>query len=140
MLRGLNDEEILLGILSKQNQEMTLEQVLQFVEAKEAAKRSATQLTFQPGTQIIHTDAATSSYKREKRDNIKFSNQKPCCYCRRKGRSFSGPSHVRQKQCPAFNLIVINLITWSLYVGAKRNRLTVKLSSTVTLHSTPFAH
>ena len=103
LIRGLNDEEIMLGILSEQNQEMTLEQVLQFVEAKEAGKRSATQLTFQPGTQITHTDAAISSYKREKRDNIMYSNQEPCSYCGRKGHSRSAQSHVRQKQCPAFN-------------------------------------
>ena len=103
LIRGLNDEEIMLGILSEQNQEMTLEQVLQFVEAKEAGKRSATQLTFQPGTQITHTDAASSSYQREKRDNIKHSNQEPCCYCGRNGHGCSAPSHVRQKQCPAFN-------------------------------------
>ena len=64
LIRGINDEEIMLGILSEKNQEMTLEQVLQFVEAKEAGKRSATQLTFQPGTQITHTDAASSSYQR----------------------------------------------------------------------------
>ena len=54
---------------------MTLKQVLQFVEANEAGKRSATQLIFQQGTKISHTDAA----------------------------GCSAPSHVRQKHCPAFN-------------------------------------
>ena len=35
-IRGINDQEIQLALLGDQNQSMTLEQVFQFVEAKES--------------------------------------------------------------------------------------------------------
>ena len=44
LCRGLGDPDIRLDLLSDKNQDMTLEQVFKFVEAKEAGKRSATHL------------------------------------------------------------------------------------------------
>ena len=41
LCRGLEDSEIQLELLGYKNQDMTLEQILRFVEAKEAGKRSA---------------------------------------------------------------------------------------------------
>ena len=41
LTRGLADSEIQLDLLGDKNQEMTLQEVFQFIEAKEAGKRSA---------------------------------------------------------------------------------------------------
>ena len=56
LCRGLDDSEIQMDLLGNKNQDMTLEQVLRFVEAKEAGKRSASRLSL-PHT----TDAVTGS-------------------------------------------------------------------------------
>ena len=65
LCRGLEDSEIQLDLLGDKNQDMTLEQILRFVEAKEAGKRSGTQLLL---PRAHATDVVTgSSYKRQKR-------------------------------------------------------------------------
>ena len=62
LCRGLADTEIQMDLLGDKNQDMTLEQVLRFVEAKEAGKRSASRLLLPQAT-----DAVTgSSYRRQK--------------------------------------------------------------------------
>ncbi len=63
LCRGLADNEIQMDLLSDSNQDMTLEQVLRFVEAKEAGKRSAAHLLIPQAADHI----AGSSYKRQKR-------------------------------------------------------------------------
>ena len=44
LCKGLEDSEILMDLLGDENQDMTLEQTLRFVEAKEAGKRLASRL------------------------------------------------------------------------------------------------
>lgn len=44
LIKGLADNEIQLDLLGDKNQDMSLEEVFQFVEAKEAGKRSAGRL------------------------------------------------------------------------------------------------
>ncbi|GFO15432.1 hypothetical protein PoB_004193700 [Plakobranchus ocellatus] len=44
LINGLSDEEIRLDILGESKQDMTLEEALRYVEAKESGKRSATRL------------------------------------------------------------------------------------------------
>ena len=56
LCRGLGDPDIRLDLLSDKNQDMTLEQVFKFVDAKEARKRSATHLLVPQ-----HTDALSKS-------------------------------------------------------------------------------
>ncbi len=64
LCRGLKDSEIQLDILGDKNQDMTFEQMLRFIEAKEAGKRSATQLLLPHAA-----DAVTgSTYKHQKRN------------------------------------------------------------------------
>ena len=55
--RGLADSEIQLDLLGDKNQDMTREEVLQFVAAKESGKRSAGHLLQAQGA-----DAARSQY------------------------------------------------------------------------------
>ena len=44
LCRGLEDSDIQVDLLGDRNQEMTMEQVIKFIEAKEAGKRSASRL------------------------------------------------------------------------------------------------
>lgn len=66
LTRGLADSEIQLDLLGDRNQDMSLEEVFQFIEAKEAGKRSAGRLSQSHGV-----DAARSQYRRAKNDEVK---------------------------------------------------------------------
>ena len=59
ILRDVLYHEIQLDLLGDKNQDMTLEQVFQFVEAKEAGKRSASPLLTPHGANAL----ASSSYR-----------------------------------------------------------------------------
>jgi len=106
LCRELNDSDIQLDLLSDKNQDMTLEQVFRFVEAKEAGKRSTTRLLVPHGT-----DALMGSTYRSKKRESQVPHQKEqgtrtqsetCSYCGRKGHGKSAPSRVRRRECPAY--------------------------------------
>ena len=101
LCRGLADTEIQMDLLGDKNQNMTLEQVLRFVEAKEAGKRSASRLLLPQAT-----DAVTgSSYRRQKRPSAKGpppKDQDTCTYCGTRGHGKKPPTRVRRTECPAF--------------------------------------
>ena len=111
LCRGLSDPDIQLDVSSDKNQDMTLEQVFKFVEAKEAGKRSATRLLIPHGT-----DALTgSAYRSKRKDSLNKEGQVPrhkeqgaksqgetCSYCGRKGHGRNAPWRVRRKECPAY--------------------------------------
>ena len=95
LCRGLEDSEIQMDLLENKNQDMTLEQDLGFVEAKEAGKRLASCLLPQA------TDAvARSSYRKQKKAPPK--DQETCTYCGTKEHGQNPPTRVRRKECPAF--------------------------------------
>ena len=99
---GLADSEIQLDLLGDKNQDMTLEEVLQFVEAKESGKQSAGRLLQAQGT-----DAAHSQYRSAKNaglKNCKFTNPTPgpCHYCGKHGHSKNSPARVRKLEYPAY--------------------------------------
>lgn len=109
LARGLNDGEIQLDLLGNPNQEMTLEEMFKFIEAKEAGKRSAVTLTHSQGAAAAH-----SSYRRNKahygtinntktETNNESSLQGDCSYCGKKGHGRKAPPHIRKKLCPAFD-------------------------------------
>ena len=103
LCRGLEDNEIQLDLLGDKNQDMTLEQVLRFVEAKEAGKRSASRLLL---PQAVDS-AAGSSYRKQKRTppkdaQLKDLDQGTCTYCGLKGHGQNPPIRVRRKECSAF--------------------------------------
>ena len=64
LVRGLNDEEILLDIMGESRQELSLEDTLSYVEAKESGKRSASRLVWDSS---IYTAAAKSFYRRHEK-------------------------------------------------------------------------
>ena len=84
MIRGLEDPEIQLDLLGDKNQDMTFEEVLRFIEANEAGKRSASRLIDTHGA-----EAAKSSYNRNKRmERIQHepkAGTSPCTFCGKKG-------------------------------------------------------
>ena len=90
-----------MDLLGDRNQDMMLEQILRFVEVKEAGKRSVFRLLLPQAT-----DAATgSSYRRQKRPSAKDpppKDQDTCTYCGTRGHGGNPPSRVRRIKCPAF--------------------------------------
>ena len=100
----VGDWKIQLELLGDKNQDMTLEQILRFVEAKEAGKRSATRLLLPHATDAI----TGSTYKRQKRDAAEgqpSKDQDPCSYCGKRGHGKNAPARLRRKECPAYGTI-----------------------------------
>ena len=104
LCRGLEDSEIQLDLLGDKNQDMTLKQILRFIEAKEAGKRLAMQLLLPHAT-----DAVTgSTYKRQKRDAAEGlfpKEQDPCLYCGRRGHGRNALTWLKRKECPAYGTV-----------------------------------
>ena len=79
VVRGLVDSEIQLDLLSDSNQNMILEEVFQFVEKKEAGKRSANCLLESQGVESV-----SSQYRKNQRLNNKemaINKSDPCSFC-----------------------------------------------------------
>ena len=64
--RGVADQDIQLDLLSEKNQDMTLKDTIEYIEAKESGKRSASCL-LDPQS----TDAIISSYQRGKQQDVR---------------------------------------------------------------------
>ena len=91
--RGLEDSDIQLDLLGQTNQDMTLEEVLHFVEARETGNRSASKLLQQHESNVIR-----STYRKSKpEENL------PCTYCGKKGHGSKSTAKRRKTQCPAYN-------------------------------------
>ena len=100
LTRGLADSKIQLDLLGDKKQDMTPEEVLQFVEAKESGKRSAGCLL-----QAQVADTARSQYRTAKNSepkNCKLTNQNQCHYCGKHGHGKNSPARVRKLECPAY--------------------------------------
>ena len=78
----LEDSKIQLDLLGEKNQDMTLEEVFQFIEAKEAGKRSAGRLLETQGA-----DTTCSQYRHGKQEDFKnnkiHNKNETCSYCRK---------------------------------------------------------
>ena len=106
IIRGLEDNDIRLDILSDTNQAMTVEQTITLVEAKESGKRSASRLL--GGDSISTAAAAQSSYRRSKQPQRNrpppqnnATAETPCGYCGKTGHSQSRQEWI--SRCPAYN-------------------------------------
>ena len=103
LTRGLYDSEIQLELLGDQNQNMTLEQVFKFVEAKEAGRHSASKIMDSQGA-----ESASSSCRRSKNadplkvDKPKVETHEVCSYCGKTGHGVWAPTRIRQKECVAY--------------------------------------
>ena len=102
LTRGVADSEIQLDLLGDKNQDMTLEEVFLFVEAKESGKRSADRLLQTQGD-----DAARSQYRSAKQMELKNRrpanpHPDPCHYCGKHEYGKHAPIRVRKSDCPAY--------------------------------------
>ena len=115
LIRNIIDEDIKLDVLGQVNQNITLDETLQLIEAKESGKRSANRL--HESTGCTATAAMSSGYKKQQAQPRVFTQQydtnrqnsskpplrspKPCTHCGRTGHgSFLAD---RVKKCPAYN-------------------------------------
>ena len=73
LIRGLDDEEIRLDILGESRQDLSLEDTLSYVEAKESGKRSASHLI---GDSSINTAAAMSPINVMRKSEHRATQQK----------------------------------------------------------------
>ena len=80
---------------------MTLEEVFQFIEAKEASKRSAGQLLVTQGA-----DATCSQYRRGKQEDLEnkkiHNKNETCSYCGKRGHGKNSPTKTRKNDCPTY--------------------------------------
>ena len=101
LCRGLGDSEIQMDLLGNKNQDMSLEEVLRFVEAKETGKKSASRLLLPHAADA----AANSSYRRQKKTAMGRAppkDQELYTYYGSRGHGRKAPTRVRRKECPAF--------------------------------------
>ena len=101
LCRGLEDAEIQRDLLGDKNQGMTLEEVVGFVEAKEARRRSASCLLLPQSTDAVNSSAYRKQKKTPLKDTLK--EQDVCSYCETKGHGRNPPTRVRRRECPAFD-------------------------------------
>ena len=101
LCRGLVDTDIQTDLLGDPNQDMSLEQALKYVEAKEAGKRSASRLT------LPHVTEASSSHKAKSKvqSRPQSPRDEPCAYCGTRGHGKNAPTRTRRVECPAFGTI-----------------------------------
>ena len=125
----MEDSDIQLDLLGDKNQDMTLKQILRFVEAKEAGKRSATQLLLPHAADVI----TGSSYKCQKRDNAEGpspKDQDSCSYCGKRGHGRNAPARLRHKECPAYGTICSHCNKGHHFESVCRGRAKTKSSRT----------
>ena len=67
LARGIVDDEIQLDLISDQNQKMTIEEMIKFVEARESGKRSASRLLDTPSVNA----ASSSTSRRNKQQEVR---------------------------------------------------------------------
>ena len=112
--KGLADDEIRLDILGESKQDMSLEEVLKFAEAKESGKRSAGRLL---GGGTTSTAAVTSSYKRQEKNRMNSQTNEAtpslslCGHCGKPGHGRSRQE--RQRKCTAYNPRVQNAVHYT---------------------------
>ena len=105
--RDIDDSEIQLDLLGHTNQDISLEEIFRFVEAKEAGKRSASRLLSSQGA-----DSIRSSYRRIRKEAVVDQHYNKgddksvlCSYCGKKGHGEKSTSRHRMDVCPAYNHI-----------------------------------
>ncbi|MEC8567847.1 MAG: hypothetical protein VXY56_06100, partial [Pseudomonadota bacterium] len=96
--KGIVDDEIRSSLLGERNQEMTLDEIISYIKAKEMGKLSTFHLLGNAST-----TAATSRYRKNK----KQFRQKKCNYCGDNADHGSNYNE-RQKRCKAFQHVCKN--------------------------------
>ena len=119
VVQGLYDQEIRQDVLGDQNQDMTFEEVMKFVEAKESGKRSATKLLHALGANATRSSSYRAQQKRQHQTAHpgasapsrgpdlpgSATSDKLCSYCGKKGHGQKASPSVRKQSCPAYGTI-----------------------------------
>ena len=111
LVRGLADPEIRLAVLQDTNQDMSLEEAFKFVEAKEAGKRSVSQML---ATNEVAAAGRGSRYRQAKKSTTPKPAPPPpppppagqnakCGYCGKTGHGKNASPEVRSQNCTAYN-------------------------------------
>ena len=96
LIRGISDDDIRLDVLGNLNQNMGLEELVSFIESKEAGKRSLAQLT-----SSTTTNAIRSNYKKSQTPAGNKINRS-CHYCGTTGHGDGSNLRTRREKCPAY--------------------------------------
>ena len=80
---------------------MTLDEVFQFIEAKEASKRSAGLLLESQGADANRIQYRPGKQEDLKNNKIHYKN-KTCSYCRKRGHGKNFPTKTKKNDCPAY--------------------------------------
>lgn len=106
LAKGIADADIQLDLFCDKNQNMTLEEVIQFIEAKESRKRSASRLL------DTHATEAAKSYRKSKREEME------CCYMHLLASDEADVQHI----AISVNNAEKNT-TWILFIEARTNQI-----------------
>ena len=103
VMKGIADQEIQLDLLGERDQDMSLDDLLQYIEAKESGKRSASRLY---ESSPIDSVQALSSYQKQKKvdskSKDKFNDSEPCFYCGQSGHGARASLKQRKNTCKAY--------------------------------------
>ena len=103
LTRGIADSDIQLDLLGDKKQDMSLEEVFQFVEAKESGKHSASKL-LDTQSSNVYAVAYTSEYKKSNKVQLTGPKQTNtvCGYCGETGHGQRAPAKERKHTCKAY--------------------------------------
>ena len=104
LFRGLYDQEIQLDLIGTENQNMSLEKVFRFVDAKESGKRSASKLIHSQGAEAVSSYHCNKTRPHDKNQEQpkKLNQHDLCSYCGKGCHGVRALASVRQKVCSAY--------------------------------------
>lgn len=109
LIIGLSDEDIRIDILGHADQNMSLDETIRFIEAKESGKRSAIRIN-PPPAPVVAVDASSAYRQMERKrfhgkppDRKSMSNPQLCGHCGKTGHSSRRQDRINH--CPAYNHI-----------------------------------
>lgn len=114
---GLAYSEIQLDLLGDRNQDMSLEEVLQFIDAKEVGKQSVSCLSQSQGVDAAHSQYSCAKHHKIK--HLKAGDNEPSSYCNKHGYGGRALTRMRRTDCPATS--VGNRTTLQACVTARAN-------------------
>jgi predicted RNA-binding Zn-ribbon protein involved in translation (DUF1610 family) len=131
LVRGIADNDIQLDILGEANQDMPLEEIFRYIEAKEAGKRSASKLS-------SGLNSSRSQYRKTKHESIKNKGntvKNPICnYCGKSGHGQSSPLDTKKGNAPPSTrnaAFATASITLKMYVDSKKRPQTTREPSLI---------
>ena len=114
LCKGLSDQDIQQDLLTRHNKDMSLDDAVKFIEAREMAKRSHAQLFSGTQSKISPYKKATNPIRQNNSNQSKVNNsdtqdiQRLCNWCGKIGHGEKASPENRKKLCPAFGKVCNN--------------------------------